>query len=334
LVPLGYRLPIGEAMAGKVAQTREPMIIDDYSKWANRLSLYDGIDLTAVIEVPMLYRGELIGVLCIEEFGEGAKKFTEDDMRLLTIFAGQAAGAVQSARMFQDIQISNETKDKFFSIIAHDLRSPYHGMLGLADILIDDVDSFNKEEMNDHLGKLKMALTQQYELLSDLLEWARLQMGSFVTKPETISLNNVVDNVIGSLTLLAQQKKISLQNLIASSIKVFADKVLLGIVMRNLISNGVKFTKESGSIIITAGNKESFVEITVQDTGVGISKEVKDQIFRIDTHYSTDGTAREKGTGLGLILCKEIIEKSGGNIRVESEPGKGSKFIFTLPAEG
>ena len=359
LKPIGYRLPIGEGMAGKVAQTRRPMIIDDYSKWNGHLPIYEGVPLTSVIEVPMLYRGELIGVLAVEEFGEDVKKFTEDDMRLLTIFAGQAAGAVHTARLFNDIQKKNEeleqriierdqkeeqlkqyaselsksnaTKDKFFSIIAHDLRSPFQGVLGLAEIIIEDIDSPDKEEMKYNLEVLKISLSQQYELLTDLLEWAKLQMGSHEVTPENIRLNQIVESVTSPLELAAKQKKIGLINTTDGSIKVYCDKILLGIVLRNLITNGIKFTNENGSINVSALAKGNFVEITVEDSGVGIPNESIGKLFRIDMHYSTVGTAKEKGTGLGLILCKEIIEKEGGNIMVESEVGKGSKFIFTLP---
>lgn len=359
LKPIGYRLPMGEGMAGRVALTRKPMILDDYRNWEHHLPVYDGVPLTAVLEVPMLYRGELIGVLTVEEFGENARKFSEDDMRLLTIFAGQAAGAVHSARLFNDIQeknkelqnrisdldqkeeqlqkyasdlsISNATKDKFFSIIAHDLRSPFLGMMGLTDYIIEEIDSPNKISLKNNLGILKISLSQQFELLSDLLEWARLQIGNQATNPETVSINQIVKIVADPFILAAKRKDIQIINSIDDNIFVFADKVLLGIVMRNLISNGIKFTNENGTINISGARKGGYVEINVTDTGVGIPKEAIDKLFRIDIHLSTEGTSKEKGTGLGLILCKEIMEKSGGTIRVESEVDKGSTFILTLP---
>ena len=339
LKPVGFRVQLGEGMAGRVALTRQPMIIDDYRSWSNSLPIYNGTVLTTVIEVPMLYQGELIGVLAVEEFSETAQKFTENDMRLLTIFAGQAAGAVHTARLLNDIQlkndelkISNATKDKFFSIIAHDLKSPFQGILGVAELLTNEIDSLSKSEILDFSQKLKYSLTKQYELLSDLLDWARLQTGNLDAQPEIIPLASQVELVIDSLRLLATQKNIEIKNAIDIETEVYSDHELLSIVLRNLISNSIKFTNPGGVISISAKRKEMYSEITVSDTGVGIAKEALDKIFRIDVHYSTEGTAKEKGTGLGLILCKEIIEKQKGKIWAESNLNEGSKFTFVLPS--
>ncbi|MDP2035961.1 MAG: PAS domain S-box protein [Ignavibacteria bacterium] len=339
LKPVGFRLQLGEGMAGRVALSRQPMIIDDYRTWSNGLPIYSGTVLTTVIEVPMLYQGELIGVLAVEEFSETAKRFNENDMRLLTIFAGHAAGAVHTARLLNDIQlkndelkISNATKDKFFSIIAHDLRSPFQGILGVAELLTNEIDSLSKSEIIDFSHKLKYSLTKQYELLSDLLDWARLQTGSLNAKPEIIPLSSQVELVIDGLKLLATQKNIAIENAIDIETEVYSDHELLRIVLRNLISNSIKFTNPGGLIKISAERKEMYSEITVSDNGVGIAKAALDKIFRIDVHYSTAGTANEKGTGLGLILCKEIIERQKGKIWAESKLNQGSKFTFILPS--
>ncbi|MBI3124703.1 MAG: PAS domain S-box protein [Ignavibacteriales bacterium] len=339
LKPVGFRVQLGEGMAGRVALTRQPMIIDDYRSWSNGLPIYSGTVLTTVIEVPMLYQGELIGVLAVEEFSETAKRFTENDMRLLTIFAGQAAGAVHTARLLNDIQlkndelkISNATKDKFFSIIAHDLRSPFQGILGVVELLTNEIDSLSKSEIANFSHKLKYSLTKQYELLSDLLEWARLQTGNIEAIPEIIPLSSQVEMVIDSLKLLANQKDITIENAVDDETEVYSDHELLRIVLRNLISNSIKFTKPGGLISISAKRKEIYSEVTISDTGVGIAKEALDKIFRIDVHYSTEGTAKEKGTGLGLILCKEIIERQKGKIWAESNLNEGSKFTFVLPS--
>ncbi len=144
-------------------------------------------------------------------------------------------------------------------------------------------------------------------------------------------MRNEVTKVIEPFTLSANQKSISITNCIDNNIKIFSDKDLLDLVLRNLLSNAIKFTNKNGSIEISCNTKYRKVEISVEDNGVGISKENIDKIFRIDVPHSTEGTAKEKGTGLGLILCKEIIEKNGCKIWVESEEGKGSKFTFTLP---
>lgn len=359
LKPIGYRVKIGEGMTGRVAQTRRPMIIDDYFNWEHRLPVYENSEIKSVIEVPMLYQGDLIGVLAIEEFGENAEKFTDSDMRLLTIFAGQAAGVVHNARLFKDLelknrelhqqinirketeiklqrytkelQVSNATKDKFFSIIAHDLRSPYLGLKGYSEILLNEFESLKKKEIKNYISIISNSINRQFEFLTDLLEWARVQTGKFIPQPERILLRDNVSKVIETFSLSINQKNINIINKIDDTIKIFSDKDLLNLVLRNLLSNAIKFTYKNGSIIVSCESKNNIVEISVADNGVGISKENMDKIFRIDVPHSTEGTAKEKGTGLGLILCKEIIEKNGSKIWVESEKSKGSIFTFTLP---
>lgn len=359
LKPVGTRVKLGEGMAGRVAMDRQPMIIDDYCSWPNRLPIYNGTELTSVIEVPMLYQGELIGVIVVEEFGENAPRFTENDLRLLTIFAGQAAGAVHASRLLSDLQkinkeleqiiferkqievqlqkyadqlkALNDTKNKFFSIIAHDLRSPLQGVLGLFEILKTDFNTLSTEEAKHYIDIVENSLQKQYELLSDLLEWARLQTESVVTEFETFPLQLEVKKITDPLLILAIEKNIRLINNVDEKIELYADKNLIGIVIRNLVSNGIKFTHSGGLVSISAMIKNNHAEITVSDTGVGIPKESLEKLFRIDIRNSTDGTLKEKGTGLGLILCKEIIEKLGGNIQIESRIDKGTKVIFLVP---
>ena len=225
----------------------------------------------------------------------------------------------------------NSTKDRFFSIIAHDLRGPFNGLLGISEILVSDKENLSKEEIKYYIKMLNSSIRKQYELLNDLLEWSKLQSGSFKLKYEKIKLPNELDEVIKHLELTTSQKNIKLINEIENNIIITADKNMIRLVLRNLISNGIKFTNPKGIIRISAIQKQGMTEVTVSDNGVGIKEEDIIKLFRIDVHHSTPGTADEMGTGLGLILCKEIIEKHSGEIRIESKVNEGSKIIFSIP---
>ncbi|MDR3609658.1 MAG: PAS domain S-box protein [Ignavibacteriaceae bacterium] len=236
----------------------------------------------------------------------------------------------QRIKYSEDLKVSNATKDKFFSIIAHDLRSPFNTLIGLSEILAHDIDSLSKDDIIECSRNINSALRKQYELLTDLLNWSRLQTNNFELNSDTVVLRDEVNKVIGALNLTAKQKGIEIINSIEDGVTVFADVNMLRLVLRNLITNGIKFTNKNGSVALSAAKKDNFLEINVADNGIGLVKSDVMKLFNND-HYSTYGTLNEKGTGLGLLLCKEIIEKHGGKIWVESELNKGSKFIFTIP---
>lgn len=168
-------------------------------------------------------------------------------------------------------------------------------------------------------------------MLENLLEWSRIQMGRTVYSPEELNLNLMVNETFLLLRLNAQDKGIQLRNRVLPREKIYADKNMASAILRNLISNGIKYTSAGGHVDITAITREKMVEITVTDTGIGMNPEKVKTLFRLDAIQSTQGTAREKGTGLGLLLCREFIEKHGGTITVSSEEGLGSRFVFTLP---
>ncbi len=224
----------------------------------------------------------------------------------------------------------NSTKDRFFSIIAHDLRGPFHTLLGFSEVLSTNIDSMSNDEIKESYININQNLKRQFELLNNLLDWSRLQIENFNIVLEKISLHEELNKTLESLSLTAQEKKIKLINLIPENIIVYADKIMLQLVFRNLIINSIKFSYQDSEVKISAKQKEKFAEVDVSDNGVGISENDFDKIFRIDIHYSTPGTSNEKGTGLGLILCKEIIEKHEGKIWIRGEKGKGTEVLFTL----
>jgi PAS domain S-box-containing protein len=238
---------------------------------------------------------------------------------------------LQLAKNAEELKALNSVKDKFFSIISHDLRGPFQGFLGATELLVAEIDSLSKEEIKDLGETLNSSLRKQLDLLNTLLDWARLQTGDFLINPEAISLNNLITDCLQPFELLALNKKIKLLNNVNDIISIKADKNMLSLVIRNLVSNAIKFTNENGYVRLSALKNDNLVEICVEDNGIGIAPDDIKKLFRMDLYFSTDGTFNESGSGLGLMLCKEIVDKYKGNIRVESEVGRGSKFSFSIP---
>lgn len=225
----------------------------------------------------------------------------------------------------------NATKDKFFSIIAHDLRGPFNSIMGFSDLLVERSQEKDYEEFDKFATIILQSSQRAMELITNLLEWSRSKVGRMEFNPENIEIADLIKSVAQLLKDSAQQKSIVLNLEVPEQVTVFVDKAMMGTILRNLVSNAIKFTRPGGEIVISAHPEKDQLIVMVADNGVGIKKEVIDKLFVIDESYSTSGTHGEKGTGLGLILCKEFIEKQGGEIKVESEVGKGSKFYFNIP---
>lgn len=232
----------------------------------------------------------------------------------------------------EQLKASNDAKDKFFSIMAHDLKNPIGAFMNLSELLTTYFDTFSPVEVQEMVKEVYNSSKRLLNLLENLLEWARLQTGSVSFQPQKNDLVYVANTTIELLSLNASNKKIELINNVKPNQYVFADENMLFTVIRNLITNSIKFTPEGGKITVSSLKRDdNMVEISVQDTGLGISDDIMQKLFRIDATIKSVGTANEKGTGLGLILCKEFIEKNGGIIGVNSKLGEGSTFYFTLP---
>ena len=225
----------------------------------------------------------------------------------------------------------NATKDKFFSIVAHDLKSPFQGLLSISNILAEDYDELNDDEVKDISANIYKTTKNLYTLIEQLLDWAQLQTNRMECNIEKLELQTVVINVFNLIAQNSGGKFIEIQNRITDDIFVLADERMLNSIFSNLVSNAIKFTERGGKISISSIYKNNLVEICINDTGVGIDKEKIDKLFRIDQSHTSNGTEGEIGTGLGLILCREMVNKLGGDIWVISEKGKGSSFYFTLP---
>jgi len=226
----------------------------------------------------------------------------------------------------------NATKDKFFSIIAHDLRSPFNGFLGLTQIMAEDLPNLTMPQAQQMAASLSKSATNMYRLLEDLLQWSQIQKGSIPFNPEVIPLNLIVYEAIAMVIEPAINKGIEITTDISDDLKVFADSNILQTIIRNLTNNAVKFSTRGGKVNVTAKNSNcKSVEISVQDKGIGMNQEILDNLFKVDARINRKGTEGEPSTGLGLLLCKEFVEKHGGEIWVTSEVGKGSIFYFSIP---
>jgi signal transduction histidine kinase len=229
------------------------------------------------------------------------------------------------------LQDLNNTKDKFFSIISHDLKGPLNSLSSFSRLLIDHTDNLSKEEIQMLARDLDKSLKNLFALLENLLEWSRSQTGNIDFTPEVFDLAEILKTNKNLLESQAKNKQIHIVIEQGMECPVRLHKQSINTVVRNLISNAIKFTKEGGTIRLSLKKTSSLLSVSVADNGVGMSKEVVKRLFRIDQKHSSQGTANEKGTGLGLILCREFIEKNGGNIQVQSDPGKGSVFTCTFP---
>ena len=233
----------------------------------------------------------------------------------------------------QELKKINAEKDKFFSIIAHDLKSPFGALIGMLELISKDFEMFSEEELKEISSDLYTSAQGVYKLLENLLEWSRVQRKSVTFFPVQSNIYLIAENIIKILSMQASNKKIELINNIPEHQKAFCDENMVSTIIRNLVSNAIKFTSEKGSVTISSEDSGDYVRTEVKDTGIGMSEEDMDKLFKIDAHHTTRGTSDEKGTGLGLILCKEFVEMNGGEISVESKPGEGTNFSFTLPKE-
>jgi PAS domain S-box-containing protein len=260
------------------------------------------------------YNGKPAGQVIVRDISE--RKKAEED--LLTI-----------NRQLKEL---NATKDKLFSIIAHDLKSPFTGILGLSEILAGNIRELDLETSEIYAAQINMSAKHTLVLLENLLAWAKTQTGQMDYKPVKLNLKTIFFENSLVFVPLAETKNIDLVFDKIGDMFVFADENMLDTILRNLISNAIKFTHKEGQVKVGASYSGNQVEISVTDTGTGIDNEILEKIFRKDFHTSNPGTEGEKGTGLGLILCREFTIKNGGRIWAESTLGKGSKFHFTLPA--
>ncbi len=231
----------------------------------------------------------------------------------------------------KNLMEANAAKDKFFSIIAHALKNPLNALLLTSEFLSQKITSLPPEKQQSMIDNMTDSTKRLSNLLEDLLTWARTQVGKMPFFPEQLDLNIITDECIELYETNIQDKQLEVINQLEDGDFAYADKNMVRTIIRNLVSNAIKFTHREGRIVISRKECEDYIEVVVEDTGVGICPEDLKNLFRIDTHFTTRGTENESGTGLGLLLCNEFAERNRGRLAVESEEGKGSKFMVILP---
>lgn len=266
----------------------------------------------------------------------GIPRFNEDNLFLG--FIGTCIDITQQKedeeiikKINDELESANQNKDKFFSIISHDLRSPLSGIMSLLDIIVTDYDSLGEEERKEILFEAAKTSKSTYILMENLLDWSRIQTGKISYEPQNISLTQILNGIKNLYYQKLKEKGISLNYDFDPEVFAFADNNMAETIFRNLISNAIKFSKEFGLILVSFDKTDDFIQIKVKDTGIGMNEKQISKLFKIDQTHSTVGTSGERGTGLGLMLCKELVEKQGGKIWIESIVNAGTTFYFTLP---
>ncbi len=229
-----------------------------------------------------------------------------------------------------ELENLNNTKDKFFSIIGHDLKNPFNAIINLADIFKNNINTGTKEEMIEMIELIRISAKSAFDLLENLLQWSKSQSGNIEFTPEIFDINTLIQKNIDFFKVNAEKKSIKIRADTPGEMNVYADKNMINTVIRNIINNAIKFTKSGGEINILTRQTQNEAEVRISDNGIGMEKETKDNLFQLSSQRSMQGTSGEIGSGLGLILCKEFITKNHGEILIDSQPGEGSTFTIKL----
>jgi len=285
-----------------------------------------------------LFTGDgVTGIISLESHDD-TEAFTEHHLEIMEFVCSQISLSIQRRQSEEALKISernlresNASKDKFFSIIAHDLRGPFNAIIGFSDLLHTDFNTFDETEKKAMIHNIHKASVSTYKLLENLLEWSRIQTGGSKPNLESVDLSTIANSSLTFLKHQSEKKQIKLFSGIPFGTVAFCDENMITTVIRNLVSNAIKFTNKGGEIRIWAIPKDKHIDVVVADNGIGIIPENLHKLFRLDESFKTSGTEGERGTGLGLVLCHEFIQLNGGKIWAESTLGEGSQFRFTLP---
>jgi len=296
-----------------------------------------GTNSASWIGIPLNLPSRTIGVLVLQNY-EQENIYSEEDISFLNSIGSQIAFAIERKMAEEEIreknemlQAANAEKDKFFSIIAHDLRGPLGAFMEATKILTDELPNMSGEEIREISGEMNKDASRIYALLENLLQWSRLQRGVLKFEPADQNLSPLVNNAISPLLSSAEKKNVTVELNIPGDIIVNADTHMTETVIRNLVSNAIKFTPGGKIVVSAVPDEEGLVRISVKDNGIGIPPDMAGSLFSLTSRASRPGTDGEPSSGLGLVLCREFVEKHGGRIWVESEEGKGTEFMFTLP---
>ncbi|MBN1139073.1 MAG: response regulator [Anaerolineae bacterium] len=346
----GMKLPLDAPASIVVSayRTKDHCLVSNASTDPRYLALKELPKTQSELALPLQIGTRVLGVLDLQ--CEHADAFDRDSWMALQMVANQIAIAIHNARQYdqekglrelearrvQELAELNASKDRFFSIVAHDLRGPFNPLLGMAKLMTRLPDETPPTEFKSMAKSVYASARTVYELLDNLLAWSRLQRGRMEYEPERLDLAKIAERNIMLFTEVSTSKGIRLESTVGAGTCVHADPNILNAVLRNLISNALKFTPQGGRVVVTAlpdTADPGLVAVNVSDTGVGIRPADQAKLFRLDVSHSTKGTAEEKGTGLGLIICQEMVKKNGGQIWIESDgvPGRGTRVKFTVP---
>lgn len=294
-------------------------------------------DIKAILIIPILIDNEFWGFIgfdnCVEE-----KEWQYVDFEYLKASAEKISNKIKEdqkkkilEKQNQELEHAVATKDRFISILSHDLRAPFNSILGLCELLIENIYEYDKEKIKKFVVAIQNTSNDTFILLSNLLEWSRVQRNKLTFNPIEIDLQRIIDGTYKIMKQAALDKKIDVQITVKEPVLFEADKAMLNTIIRNLLNNAIKFTPDNGKIIISAKRLNQNVELIISDSGIGMDDGTIQSLFKLGETCSQSGTKGEKGTGFGLLLCKEFVDKHNGSICVKSEPGKGSTFSITLP---
>lgn len=321
-----------------VHQTGEHYLTNNAKVDVNYKVVKELPDTQSELTLPLKIGSKIMGVLDIQSNKQDA--FDADEKIALQTLANQIAIAIRNAQLYQleqkrrqTLTKLNQDKDKFFSIVAHDLKGPFSPLLTTLHKLAQKTEILSLQQIKEMSENAYFSAQNAYNLLEDLLQWARIERGQMKCQPGQLELNQIIQQNVNLLNKLALDKGVRLKNSLGQPVFIYADEYMLNTIIRNLITNAIKFTPSEGQITILARLSGKFIEIAVVDTGIGISKENIAKLFHIATHYTTLGTNQEKGTGLGLVTCKEMAELNGGQLWIESTLGKGTSVKFTMPLD-
>lgn len=313
-------------------QKNEILRQNDYNSYS-RAASYFIIVFVCVLIIFIVYLMKAISKNRIlnATLKEKNNEITQTNTELEAIVSELSEKQIQIAQANDKLHLANQAKDKFFSIISHDLRSPFTGIIGLSDLLSNDFDRIPKSELQNISKAINSAAKNTYAMLNSLLEWAKTQMGAMKFSPSECTAQTRIECVVQSLINTAKAKDILINYDNNGKILINCDAEMINIVLRNLISNSIKFTNPGGRIMVAVIRENDYAKFCVKDNGIGMRQEIINDLFKVEKVITTKGTNSEVGTGLGLLLCKEFIDIHKGRIWVESEVGNGTTFCFTIP---
>ena len=333
--------PAKDTFSGYVIQTNESLLMDketSYKMVQEGKAKMIGAPAEVWMGVPIRVEEKVFGVIVIQDY-EDKNAFGNEELNLIEFASDQIGVAIERIRSREELEkseqalrLANDTKDRFFSIIAHDLKNPFVTLKGFLEILNEDYDDLSEEEIKEYLKSLMNVSNKTFDLLQDLLLWSRAQQNRIEIKKESLNLNKLVEDAVEPLRDTAGNKKVKIDVQQSTAINIMCDAFTIKTVIRNLVSNAIKFSESGGKISIYCRQDENNTKVVVEDEGIGMDEQTCENLFRLDKTVTEKGTSGEEGTGLGLMLCKDFVEKNNGSLTIDSKLGKGTKVIINLPS--